>query len=81
MTQPRLVSVKPLPDAKLQLCYETGERKIFDVTPYIVGSWFGNLRNEEYFRTVHLLADGTGIEWQDGQDIAPHELYELSVLC
>lgn len=79
MLQPRLISVEALPESKLFLCYETGEKKIFDVTPYIIGSWYGNLENDDYFRTVHLLPDGTGIEWQDGQDIAPHELYELSV--
>ena len=81
MLQPKLVSVEPMPGAKLHLCYETGEKKIFDVTPYIVGSWFGCLKNADYFRTVRLLPGGVGIEWPDGQDIAPHELYELSVIC
>ena len=81
MLQPRLISVKPLPDAKLRLCYETGEEKIFDVMPYIIGSWFGDLKNAEYFSTVQLLPNGAGIEWPDGQDIAPHELYELSIPC
>ena len=81
MMQPKLIFVKPLPDAKLQLCYETGENRIFDVTPYIIGSWYGKLENKNYFNTVHILTDGLGIEWRDGQDIAPHELYELSTPC
>lgn len=81
MLQPRLVSVKALPGAKLHLCYETGENKVFDVSPYIVGTWFGKLGNAEYFRTVRLLPGGVGIEWPEGQDIAPHELYELSTVC
>ena len=81
MLQPRLVSVDALPKSKLKLCYETGEKKIFDVTPYITGSWYGNLKDEDYFRTVRMLPGGTGIEWPDGQDIAPHELYELSDPC
>ena len=81
MLQPKLISVEAMPDFKLRLCYETGEKKIFDVAPYIVGSWYGLLNNSDYFRTVHLLPGGSGIEWQDGQDIAPHELYELSTVC
>ena len=81
MLQPRLISVKAMPDLKLYLCYETGEKRIFDVAPYVAGSWFGNLKNTEYFRTVRLLPGGIGIEWPDGQDIAPHELYELSIVC
>ncbi|MBR0091238.1 MAG: DUF2442 domain-containing protein [Lachnospiraceae bacterium] len=80
MLQPRLTKVQPLPDCKLLLEYETGEVKQFDVTPYATGTWFGVLRDERYFKTVHLLPGGTGIEWADGQDIAPHELYDDSIV-
>ena len=79
MLQPRLAKVEPLPNMKLQLSYETGEVKLFDVAPYATGSWYGELKNEEYFRMVQLLPDGVGIEWPEGQDIAPHELYENSI--
>ena len=76
MLQPRILSVVPLPQAKLKLTYETGEVKLFDVTPYMQGSWFGALKEPSYFKQVQLLPGGSGIEWPDGQDIAPHELYE-----
>lgn len=76
MLQPRLVSVEPMDNLKLRLKYETGEIKLFDVSPYAVGSWYGELLDESYFCTVHMLPDGTGIEWGNGQDIAPHELYD-----
>ena len=79
MLQPRLTKVQPMPDCRLLLEYETGERKIFDVAPYAEGPWFGELRQTSYFQTVHLLPGGTGIEWPNGQDIAPHELYEEAV--
>lgn len=79
MLQPRLISVEPVTPMKLRLEYETGEVKLFDVSPYAIGSWYGELRDETYFRTVHVLPGGTGIEWGNGQDIAPHELYEESV--
>ena len=39
----------------------------------------GKLIDRAYFKTVHLLPGGIGIEWAEGQDIAPHELYELRV--
>ena len=79
MLQPRLIKVEAMPDMKLMLSYETGETKLFDVTPYANGSWYGELKNDAYFKTVHLLPGGSGIEWPDGQDVAPHELYDLSV--
>ena len=79
MLQPRLMNVEPMDHLKLRLTYETGEIRLFDVTPYASGSWFGELREDAYFRTVRMLPGGTGIEWSNGQDIAPHELYECSV--
>ena len=75
---PKILNVTPLDDYKLKLEYSTGEIKIFDVTPYIVGSWFGLLIDKEYFNSVHMINGGKGIEWADGQDIAPHELYEMA---
>ena len=79
MLQPRLMAVRPLPDYKLELVYETGEQGTFDVAPYISGSWFGQLKDPLYFKTVHLVSDGAGLEWANGQDIAPHELFESCV--
>lgn len=80
MLQPRLTKVEPLGNVRLRLSYETGEVRLFDVEPYAKGSWFSQLRDSAYFKSVHLLPGGIGIEWAGGQDIAPHELYELSVL-
>ena len=79
MLEPKLKTVEALCDMRLRLTYETGEVKLFDVSPYINGSWYEALRNPAYFKSVRLLPGGTGIEWPDGQDIAPHELYDLGV--
>jgi len=78
MLQPRLVHVSALEGQRLSLVYEDGAKRIFDVTPYIRGDWYGELRDETYFGLVRLLPDGSGIEWPHGQDIAPHELFDLS---
>lgn len=79
MTEPRVLSVKPIENYCLFVEFETGEKKIFDVKPYIIGSWFGKLHDLDTFNTVHPC--GSTVEWADGQDIAPHELYELSTLA
>lgn len=76
MLQPKVLSVKPLENYKIYIEYANGERKIFDVAPYISGSWFGKLHDISVFNTVHPR--GSTVEWADGQDISPHELYELS---
>lgn len=79
MLQPRLVSVESIGHLKLRLTYETGDVKLFDVSPYASGPWYGELNDDAYFCTVRMLPGGTGIEWRNGQDIAPHELYECSI--
>jgi hypothetical protein len=79
MLQPKIINLETISGYKLKLYYDTGEEKIFDVSPYIQGDWYGRLKDEAYFKTVHILPGGIGIEWADGQDIAPHELYDASV--
>ncbi len=77
MLQPNVVDVRTMENFCLLVTYATGERRLFDVKPYLTGAWFGELKNPAVFSTVHPC--GTTVEWEDGQDIAPHELYELSV--
>ena len=79
MLQPKLTKVEPVKPLKLCLYYETGEVKLFDAAPYATGSWYGSCRMSVTLLPVHLLPGGIGIEWEEGQDIAPHELYENSV--
>lgn len=78
MLQPKLLAVQPLHPLMLRLEYDTGEIKLFDVEPYATGFWFSQLLNPSYFAMVRVLPNGVGIEWPNGQDIAPHELYESS---
>lgn len=77
MKYPNVISVKPILEYKVLIKYDNGENRIFDVSPYIIGEWFGKLAIPEVFKTVRPA--GNTIEWIDGQDIAPHELYELSI--
>ena len=77
MLRPRVLDVAPLADYKVIITFDTGEKRIFDVMPYIGGDWFGKLMNVDVFNTVRVA--GNTIEWAEGQDIAPHELYDYSV--
>ena len=78
---PKILNIIPDGSKKrLVLKYSTGEIKIFDVTPYIRGDWFSQLADEEYFNKIAIYEDNYNIFWPNGQDLAPHELYEHSVL-
>lgn len=74
-----LLSIIPNDDYTLVLIYSDDEKRVFDVKPYITGSWYGQLANPDYFKLVRVAYNTA--EWPDGQDIAPHELYEESKIA
>ncbi|MCC8043687.1 MAG: DUF2442 domain-containing protein [Oscillospiraceae bacterium] len=73
---PKVKSVQPIDNYRIIVEWVTSERRIFDVKPYLIGSWYSQLLDVTKFNTVHPC--GSTVEWFGGQDIAPHELYELS---
>lgn len=76
MLRPKPVDVKPLKNYLLSILFDNGERKIFDVKSLITGSWFGELKDLSTFNTVTI--SGNTVEWINGQDICPDDLYYLS---
>ena len=75
--RPRAIAVTPLENYQLLLTFDNHERKIFDVTPYIHGNWYGELQNPDIFKSVRIA--GLSVEWPNGQDICPDCLYNDSV--
>ena len=75
--RPRAIGVQPLENYQLLVTFDNQEKKIFDVKPYIRGSWFGKLKDQAVFQAVKIA--GLSVEWPDGQDICPDALYEESV--
>lgn len=76
MLRPTAIRVIPQDNYLLQITFDNGETKVFDVKPYITGDWYGKLRDPVYFRMVQ--PDGFTVTWPEGQDLCPDELYNLS---
>lgn len=74
--RPKAIAVKPLEDYQLLIKFENGEEKVFDVKPYLNHKAFLKLKNKALFKTVKLA--GLSIEWANGADICPDELYNNS---
>jgi hypothetical protein len=72
-----VIKVMPIENYQLNLTFENGENKIFDVKPYLNLGIFKELKNLEMFNTVRVSFDT--IEWQNQADIDPETLYEDSV--
>ena len=71
-----VISVRPLSEYQLLLTFENGEKKIFDMKPYLDKGIYKELKDENKFKTVRISFDS--IEWCNNADIDPEFLYEKS---
>lgn len=69
--------VKPIPNYHLILTFSNGEKRLFDMNPYLDKGIFQELRNVATFNTVRLSFDT--IEWENEADLDPEVLYKDSV--
>lgn len=56
MLRPTVIRVEVICAYQILVEFDNGERKCFDVEPYIKGDWYGKLRSFEYFN-VFLRMD------------------------
>ena len=63
-------------EEEIELKFDNGEIKILDVKPYFKFKIFKDLKEENKFATVKI--SGLSIEWENGADICPDELYNNS---
>ncbi len=67
-------NVEPRDDYKLVLTFETGEKKVFDMKPYLDNGIFRELKDIELFRTVRVSFNS--VAWANDADFDPEALYE-----
>lgn len=72
-----VTAVEARPDFRLDLEFENGERRRFDMTPYLHYPIFRKLENPGFFSLAR--AENGTVVWPGNIDIAPETLYELSV--
>ncbi len=68
--------VKALSDFKLLLVFENGERRLFDVSPYLDHGIFQALKDPAVFNSAHISFDT--VAWSNGADLCPEVLYRDS---
>ena len=72
-----VVKVKAQPDYRLELEFENGERRVFDMAPLMDKKPFTRLRGTGAFFGAHV--DYGTVVWPGNIDIAPETLYDRSV--
>ncbi len=74
--RPKAIDVKILNNYELEILFDNKEKRIFDVKPYFKFKIFKELKDVEKFKKVQI--SGLSIEWENGADICPDELYKNS---
>lgn len=75
---PRVTDVKPENDFVLLITFTNGEKKRFDVKPYLGIGIFKELRDRSMFNSVKPFLGS--IQWANGVDLCPDTLYTESQL-
>ena len=70
-------AVMVVPDFGLALIFNNGERRRFDMRPYLDYPVFRRLKNKGYFSLARV--DYGTVVWPGNIDIAPETLYDRSV--
>jgi hypothetical protein len=73
----QVTTVEAVSDFRLELTFNTGERRRFDMRPYLRYPVFSRLENPAFFALARV--DYGTVTWPGEIDIAPETLYEHSV--
>lgn len=71
----KVVDVDYCGDYSLKLKFNDGAIKFVDLSPYLYGEVFGELKDKSLFIQYGLTR--YTIEWSNGADFAPEFLYEI----
>lgn len=75
---PDIEEVKALSKYYIYLKYKNGEEKIYNMLEHIIKiPYYNKLKSTEYFKNVKPRGDT--IEWANGEDVAPENLYYNSI--
>lgn len=70
---PHVKQVRPLENYQLEILFENGEQRMFDVKPYLQSGIFVRLQNRAAFQTARVVAGS--VEWLGELDLSYDTLY------
>jgi len=76
---PRVINVQAEQNFKLLITFNNGEKKSFDVKPYLGIGIFKELQDVSMFNSVKPFLGS--IQWANGLDLCPDTLYLEGEAC
>lgn len=75
---PSLIKATAMKNYKIELLYDTGEKKQYDFAPELEHPFYKELQDERCF--AEMRVQNGELVWKTGQDFCPNTLYEKSIL-
>lgn len=75
---PYVKAVRPQENYCLLLTFENGEKRIFDLKPYLGKGVFRRLKDDSFFKTARVVSGS--VEWHGEIDLSYDTLYLSSIL-
>jgi hypothetical protein len=73
MINPKVIKVKPEQNYMLNLCFENGEQRRFDMKPYLDFEVFQALKDRKVFDTATTFLGS--VTWSNNSDLSYDTLY------
>ena len=73
----KVKKVEPRDDYTLDLTFEDGSRKVFDMKPYLDKGVFRELKDIKMFKTARVCF--SSVSWANDADFDPEALYDLGL--
>ena len=77
---PKVIKVQAISPLKLEILFENGEQRLYDVSKLIDKYPFEQLVDYNFLKQVKVDENGYGIYWNDDLDLAESELFENSIV-
>jgi hypothetical protein len=71
----KLTNIKILPDFKIEVSFQNGEKKICDLNLFLDKGAFKELRDLSLFKQIHNT--GFSLEWPNEVDLSSETLYAI----
>ena len=79
MIYPKIKNVKTIKDRYIEVVFDNGCKKKYDIEKKIKDKRFEALKNKGFFKSVKIDSGGYGISWNDEIDISEYELWKEGI--
>ncbi len=76
MKYPKVITVNPINNHTLLVCFDNNQKKTYNITPLLEKDMFLPLKNPILFKSVKVERGGYAVYWNENIDLSESELWK-----